>query len=336
MHQHNRYIITWFYQESEEEASYYPQMNRKGSSALAHSIYMKIQVPFFLTFHHYNPDARLLFFTNLKARQLPGFLLRMFEQIQVEIVTLPYISRPPRDWYGSWQNQFYLFDILRWMQRKMNPTDSLIVCDADCLCCKSLHGLFESIERDGSALYEFITRPEVRVNGIRLEQMQELYIRTYHERPQQPIVYYGGELVGLRGDAVHHINDAFPELWSRNLTYREERQPTLNEEAHVLSILAERLRLRNANANAYIKRMWTSPQFTNVVAGDEEYPIWHLPYEKKRGLFRLFRTLTKEGGIRNEEAFWERARKVTGVPHITWGKRLCDRFITLGMKFGKH
>lgn len=332
MHRHVRYIVSWFYQESKEEESFYPQLGRKGSSSLARSIYLKIQVPFFHTFRYYNPDIHFLFFTNLKEKDLPDFLLHTFSELSVEVVTLPYTSRPPRDWYSSWQNQFYLYDILRWMQRRMNPTDSVLVCDADCLCRHPLNELFECIERDGSALYEFITRPEVRVNGIRLEQMQELYIRTYHQQPRQPIVYYGGEFIGLRGDAVRHINETFPDLWNKNLSYREERKPTLNEEAHVLSILAERLQLRNSHANRYVKRMWTSPQFTNVEPGDEQMAVWHLPYEKKRGLFRLFDTLSHDGGIRNEDAFWQRAQKVTGVPVISLGKRFCDRLITLRQK----
>ena len=61
------YIATWFYKESKDEASFYPQGGGKGDSPLLHSIYMQIQVPFFVTFRHFNPDAHLLFFTNLEA-----------------------------------------------------------------------------------------------------------------------------------------------------------------------------------------------------------------------------------------------------------------------------
>lgn len=47
MPDHLNYIATWFYKESREEASYYPQVGGKGDSSLVHSIYMHIQVPFF-------------------------------------------------------------------------------------------------------------------------------------------------------------------------------------------------------------------------------------------------------------------------------------------------
>lgn len=40
------YIATWFYKESADEASFYPQAGQRGDSVLTHSIYMQIQVPF--------------------------------------------------------------------------------------------------------------------------------------------------------------------------------------------------------------------------------------------------------------------------------------------------
>ena len=109
--------------------------------------------------------------------------------------------------------------------------------------------------------------------------------------------------------------------------------PKLNEEAHVLSVLAERLDLRNAVANRYVKRMWTSPQFNNVRPEDERLAVWHLPYEKKRGLYRLFRLLEKQKGLGDEERFWHRAKELTGVPAVSLRKRLRDRWTTLIGKF---
>ena len=127
------YIATWFYRESHEEASYYPQAGGRGDSALLHSVYMQIQVPFFTTFRHYNPEAELLFFTNLEADQLPPFLTELFQRTRTEVVTLPYRNRPPKGWYKAWMNQFYVYDIFKEMERRMQLGDTLLVCDADCL-----------------------------------------------------------------------------------------------------------------------------------------------------------------------------------------------------------
>ena len=327
------YIATWFYRESADEASFYPQMGQRGDSALVHSVYMQIQVPFFRTFRHYNPAARLLFFTNLKREGLPRFLLGLFDELGVETVTLPYERRPPKGWYGAWQNQFYLYDILGWMGGRMKADDALLVCDADCLCRTPLDGLFDEIRKQGSALYEFITDRSATINGITLPEMEAFYSGCYGTPPRSPLAYYGGEFIGLRGDSVCRINEAYAGLWAFNLARAGSREPKLNEEAHVLSVLAERLDLRNAIANRYVKRMWTSPQFNNVRLEDERLAVWHLPYEKKRGLYRLFRLLEKQKGLGDEERFWHRAKELTGVPAVSLRKRLRDRWTTLLMWF---
>lgn len=327
------YIATWFYRESADEASFYPQMGQKGDSALVHSVYMQIQVPFFRTFRHYNPAARLLFFTNLKREGLPRFLLELFDELSVETVTLPYTRRPPKGWYEAWQNQFYLYDILSGMDGRMQADDTLLVCDADCLCRMPLDPLFDEIRNNGSALYEFITDRSATINGITLPQMETFYEACYGKPPRLPLAYYGGEFIGLRGDNVRRINEAYPELWAFNLARAGLQAPKLNEEAHVLSMLAERLDLRNAIANRYVKRMWTSPQFNNVRPGDEHLAVWHLPYEKKRGLYRLFRLLEKQKGLGDEARFWEKAKAWTGVPAVSLVKRLRDRWTTLQMRF---
>ena len=327
------YIATWFYRESADEASFYPQMGQRGDSALVHSVYMQIQVPFFRTFRHYNPKARLLFFTNLRREGLPRFLLGLFDELGVETVTLPYERRPPKGWYGAWQNQFYLYDILDWMGGRMKADDALLVCDADCLCRTPLDGLFDEIRKQGSALYEFITDRSATINGITLPEMEAFYTDCYGTPPRSPLAYYGGEFIGLRGDSVCRINEAYAGLWTFNLARADRREPKLNEEAHVLSVFAERLDLRNAVANRYVKRMWTSPQFNNVCPEDERLAVWHLPYEKKRGLYRLFRLLEKQGGLGDEERFWHRAKELTGVPAVSLRKRLRDRWTTLIGKF---
>ena len=208
------YIATWFYRESADEASFYPQMGQRGDSALVHSVYMQIQVPFFRTFRHYNPKARLLFFTNLRRDALPRFLLGLFDELGVETVTLPYERRPPKGWYGAWQNQFYLYDILGWMGGRMKADDALLVCDADCLCRTPLDGLFDEIRKQGSALYEFITDRSATINGITLPEMEAFYTDCYGTPPRSPLAYYGGEFIGLRGDSVCRINEAYAGLWA--------------------------------------------------------------------------------------------------------------------------
>lgn len=317
------YIATWFYKESKDEASFYPQAGGTGDSGLVHSIYMQIQVPFFTTFRHYNPDVRLLFFTNVE--KLPHYLEALFERQKVEIIRIPYRCIPPVGWYPAWRNQFYLYDIWQYMGSRMSDNDNLLICDADCLCTTPLDALFAEVTANGSALYELAYDQAKDINGISLENLTKLYEECYGKKPSQPITYYGGEFFALRGDIVKEVNKAYRPLWEFNLKlFAENRSNKMNEEALFFSVLAERLNIRNSTGNKYIKRLWTTPKYNNVAAGDEKLAIWHLPYEKKRGLYYLFTLLQKSPSIEDETAFLQRASFYTGVPTVRFGKKVKD------------
>lgn len=317
------YIATWFYKESKEEASFYPQVGGAGDSELVHSIYMQIQVPFFTTFKHYNPNVKMLFFTNVE--KLPAYLEALFARQNVEVVRLPYRCIPPQGWYPAWRNQFYLYDIWQYMGQRMQDDDNLLVCDADCLCTTSLDPLFADVTAHGSALYELTSDQTKSINGISLADMTKLYEDCYGQKPSREIAYYGGEFFALRGDIVKEVNNAYRPLWDYNLRLFAENCPRkLNEEALFFSILAERLNIRNTIGNKYIKRLWTTPTYNNVVPSDEQLAIWHLPYEKKRGLYYLFLHLQKHPSIDHEEDFRRRASFYTGVPVVSLRKKTKD------------
>ncbi|MCD8317733.1 MAG: hypothetical protein LUC45_02235 [Paraprevotella sp.] len=326
------YIATWFYRESHDEASFYPQAGGRGDSALLHSVYMQIQVPFFTTFRHYNSRAELLFFTNLPAEELPPVLLALFRRTATKVVTLPYRNKPPKGWYKAWMNQFYLYDILVEMERRMQPSDTLLVCDADCLCRTPLDDLFREVRTDGSSLYDMEYPYEYPINGTSRKQMDAVYEACYGLSPSVPLCYYGGEFVALRTDAVAGINREFPPLWKFNFTLPADA-PRLHEEAHMLGLLAERLHLRQATANRYVKRMWTNRYFNNVRPGDERMPVWHLPSEKKLGLYYLYRMLERQGDFSDEARFWRKAGEYCGIPHIGLKKKTKDLLTTLQNKF---
>ena len=329
------YIATWFYKESKEDASFYPQAGKRGDSALVHSIYMQIQVPFFTTFRHYHPNDKLLFFSNLD--QFPDYLERLFKELQIETICLPYLCIPPEGWYGAWRNQFYLYDILRYMEKRMQADDTLLVCDADCLCMRPLEQLFSDTRKHGSALYDASDRPDLSVNGITLKEMTDIYNDCYGEAKnpeikEELVHYYGGEFISLRGDVVAQINEAYPALWNYNLERFAANRPKLNEEAHFLSVVATRLNIHNNIANQYVKRLWTYPKYNTVEKGDEQLAVWHLPYEKKRGLYLLYKHFVNHPAFDDEEAFRKKASAYTGVPTVTLGKRIRDFYTILLLK----
>lgn len=330
----NHYIATWFYREDAAEASYYPQAGGKGDSALLHSVYMQIQVPFFTTFARYNADARLLFFTNIDPAQLPPYLLRLFGRLGVQAVRLDYRHRPPEGWYRAWRNQFFLYDILDYMAEKMEADDTLLISDADCICRRTLHPLWDDMrtEGHGAAFYELSTDTSENINGITLTDMTRLYTDCYGTAPRRPLAYCGGEFVAFTGEVVGRICSEYGQLWQHNLCCFAEGRSKLNEEAHFLSLLAERLGVRNNVAGKYVKRLWTTPQYNNVQPGDEQLVVWHMPYEKKRGLYRLYRWLQRHPHFDDDNRFWTMAGRYCGIPRIGLGKRIHDRIHTLWMK----
>ena len=316
------YIATWFYKESAEEASYYPQMGRKGNSSLAHSVYMQIQVPFFVTFHHYNQDCRFLFFTNIK--ELPDYLITLFDKLGVEIVVLDYTCAPPKGWHDSWTNQFFLYDILKAFSSRMDDDDILSIVDADCVCQRSLLPFFDNVRKKGCGLYE-LHKNKWNINGLSQTEAENIYTSFYGVAPSQALSYYGGEFISLRGDKVKEVNAAYGPLWNYNLQLFQEHKPKLNEEALFFSVLAERLHLRNNDANPIFRRIWTNPEFFMSTPEDLFLSVWHLPYEKRRGLHYLYNKLTKDSyEIADEKEFWAAAARYCGIPVITKWKKFRD------------
>lgn len=321
------YIATWFYREAADEASYYPQAGR-GSSSLVHSVYMQIQVPFFISFKHFNPRARMLFFTNMPADQLPPYLRDTLRHVDAQVITLAYRCRPPRQWFKAWANQFYLYDILRYMEPHLQAHDLLAILDADCLCLQPLDPLFSQAQRDGSALYALPQARSYSSNGTSIEQMETLY-QAHYGQPHT-LHYFGGELILLRADALQAVNREFTTLARYNFNL-PPTAPRLHEEAHFMSVIAAHLRLDHPTANPYIKRLWTHPRFNTVSPGDETLAIWHLPYEKKRGLHRLYRHLLRHDlQITDDTDFRQRASRYCGIPRITPAKRLTDLWLRAG------
>lgn len=314
------YIATWFYRESGEGTSFYPQAGR-GDSPLLHSIYMQIQVTFLTTFRYYNPAAKLLFFTNLEETLLPPFLRATLKRTATETVTLPYLHRPPKDWYKAWANQFYLYDMLLYMERRMKRGDTVTVCDGDCLCRAPLDTLIASVRSQGSALYPLDYPRTKAVNGTTTEEMEQIYEGCYGEK--KTLRYYGGEFISLRDDAVAAVNKEYPRLWKYNIS-QPSGAPRLNEEAHTFSLLAARAGIEHGTAGVYVKRLWTLPAYNNVTKGDERLAVWHLPCEKKTGLHRLCRLILSRGGMGDEKTFWKKAGRWCGVPRTGLCKRLAD------------
>lgn len=326
-------ISTWFYKESKEDGSFYPQVG-SGASPLAHSIYMQIQVPFFTTIRHYNPSDKLIFFTNLDV--LPEYLDTLFKRLSVDVVKLPYTCKPPKGWHDSWTNQFYVYDILKWAESHVAKDDVFLITDADCVCHKPLDEFFLRTKEFGAGLYDThysCTNAELMINGITAGQLTKLYYDYKQiQNPSQTdlIAYYGGEFIAFRGDIIPLVNKEYEKLWSFNLDRFHQNLPKLNEEALLLSVLVKSLGLENTIGNDYVNRIWTTKLYYTVKETDFSLALWHMPSEKKRGLYRLYRYFSKHPEVPvPDEKFWQWAGQICGLSGLTIRKRLQDRIMML-------
>ena len=304
------HIITWLYAEKEGEESSYPQVGMLSSSPAFLAVYWKCVYVFFRTALESQPkETRYLFFTNLT--ELPTDLNGVdfnafFQESGIKVIHRELSKKTPVNWYGSWRNQLYVFDILDAIK---DSDGNFMILDSDIVFRKDVTPVFEEISRNGVLEYimEYDSYNDDKlINGITTKQMREIYAGIYNEYPDD-LLYGGGEFIGLTGEFVNRILGEFPFLWEKNYRLFEEGKPKLNEEAHLLSVLYYRCGRQNNLARSCIKRMWSTVRYDTLSHEDLELPIWHLPAEKKYALAGMFNRLRNGKTVSASMAFLERA-----------------------------
>ncbi len=194
--------------------------------------------------------------------------------------------KTPPDWFGSWRNQFYIFDILYDLETKgFDKDDCILILDSDCIITKNLDPIFRDLKNRGVLVYSCRYPDNHVINGITKKQMCDIYNEIYNEN--KIIDYFGGEFIGLRADMISNILKEFKFLWECNFKLYEKKETKLNEEAHFLSIIYERLNLIFLVREDYIKRIWNTPKYWNAKEKDSSIFILHMPAQKITG-FKYF------------------------------------------------
>jgi len=288
-------IATWIYLDSADESSVYPQVGKQSHLPAFQMIYWQCVAVFFEYSVRYNPSARHVLFSNQTAEQLPrqnGFdWPEHLKRLGVELVTLPLSWQTPPGYFGSWRNQFYIFDILKFFEKQVYDDDTpLLVFDSDCIVTRPLDGLFDAVRTQGLMVLPILHAPDDNINGITRKDMRTLYTSLNGKDPGGDPVYYGGEVFAATPPAVRRINALMPSIWQTMMQHHSAGRPKFNEEAHFLSYCYEQIG-KFASLEPFIRRIWTSTRYTDVQATDLQLPIWHLPSEKKGGIAILFRWL---------------------------------------------
>lgn len=295
------YLATWFYAETPDDESYYPQVGGNTSSSSFQMIYWKCVYCFFesVRLTHNKNMPNLLFFTNVNniPEDICGINLnKYFDDNNINVIKFELSNKVPKDWYSAWRNQFYLFDILDYCGKS---DGNYLILDSDCLIRKSLIPIFELIKKNNIINYNYGYADDHVINGISTLQMRELYTEFFAEEGQQ-LSYYCGEFIGVNNNVIPDILKTYHLLWKLNYRKYLSKQPKLNEEAHFLSLIYYKLGYTEALANNFIKRIWTSVRYDNACASDYNLTIWHLPDEKKYGFDRIFKWLSSENRTKQD------------------------------------
>lgn len=328
------YISTWIYLDSPEESSEYPQVGKQSHLADFQKVYWKCVAVFFALSTQFNPQRRHLLFSNKTLEEIPqidGFdLQRFLKEKNVEVVTLPLTWQTPEGYFGKWRNQFYIFDILQFIENDFksadgskSPTDPdkscFIILDSDCIINRPLDALFAEIARHGLLALPMPYSETHNINGVTREEMRQIYTELDGSDPGENPLYYGGEIFAATLPVIRQISAMAPAVWQNMLERHRANRPKLNEEAHFLSYCYHKTG-RFGSLERFIKRIWTSPQYTNVQPEDANLPIWHLPSEKTGGIALLF------GQLKNGNLKWNELGGYLGVPtrtkYLNWRHRL--------------
>ncbi len=298
------YLVTWFYSEEANDASYYPSVGGSSSSAKIQYIYWRCIYVFFRSALITNRDVitDFVFFTNVE--NLPTVdgvnFKEFFEENHIRVVLQELTRKTPKDWYGAWRNQFYLFDILKHFQ---DADGNILILDSDCVVNAPLKSLYEEIHEKGILTLPIDYSVKREINGCSIEQMREIYRRILKTPQSNGLLYMGGEFVAIRGDKTAPLMEMFETIWAKNYELYEAKEPKLNEEAHVLSLCYYALGAQNEAGRKYIRRIWNALNCDQVMESDLALPIWHLPAEKKFGFKELFRKLKAKKQLSGEQLY---------------------------------
>lgn len=309
----SNYIISWFFSESKNDESYYPQVGGRASSDNFKNIYWKCILDFYYS-SRINNDCKHIFFTNVNniPEILDGInIKKFFYDNNIEIINIDLTNKTPKNWFNAWRNQFYIFDILQYVALNLNDHDNVIILDSDCLIMKNLDNVFEKIRKSKCIAYEIKYPFDYKINGITRKDMKEIYNDVYKENIEE-ISYYGGEFIGVTIPTAKLIIEEYKTLWDKNYEFYKKGKNKLNEEAHFLSVIYTKLNLNNNKASEFIKRMWTSNTFSNVEDDDKNLYIWHLPAEKKTGFIYFYKYISLDRI--NKENLNKISSKLMGVP----------------------
>jgi hypothetical protein len=292
------YICTWLYADSDDEQSTHHQLRGLSSSDQFQAIYWRCVSAFFATSFRQQPTARHVLFTNVTS--LPVVenvsIASLLDSLNVEVVRLPLTFITPPNYYHWWRDQFYVFDILRYLSERLSLSDSAVVLDSDCVWISHVAPMWKAIRRDGVLTYVVTYDPHWKNNGLSRVDMSTVASALLEAEVQHPLVYCGGELQAATGAELRQLVPEVLTVWKQLMDRHSRKEPVFREEGQTLSYIYYKLGYPLGNGDPFIRRILTDSLgfANNSTSHDHGLVVWHVPLEKRLGIRRLFTSITDE------------------------------------------
>jgi hypothetical protein len=288
-------IATWLVADTPADQTDYPQVPGNSATIAFQAIYWRCVVCFFATSVKMQVPARRILFTNVESvPAVDGYDLNtVLSDLGVEVIYLPITHRLRRSAVASWGNQFYILDIIHEAAKRLQ-FESFIVLDSDCVWVRPAEDFLGDLVRFGVLTLDLAHREDELINGISRQDLRQV-AQVLSGKPVTHVPHYVcGEIFACSRERIDEVRGHAARLWNM---VKDDPNPALREEAHLLSVVYDVMNVPPGGADAHIKRMWTAFHWNNVTSEDiaSGRCLWHLPYEKRDGFADLFAEVTHPG-----------------------------------------
>jgi hypothetical protein len=235
----------------------------------------------------YNPGIELLL---IYSGRIPEAIQREFSDLGVRLVELPFsVYRVPDRF--PWSAAYYKLDAVEWLTRE---SDQFFLIDTDTVCTGPLDDVWAEAE-DRILLFETGHRVSHRFRDI-INRFGAALDGKAHRA-----IHYGGEAIAAsRAEAAVWVQNMWEvfALMQDHWDFFDAQNPEQSDEM-VVSLVAERMSGKIGSLKPYLERYWTMDGF-RLLSTNYKFnavDIWHLPWEKRSGLMRLYGYIRKHNRL---------------------------------------
>ena len=267
-------------------------------------MYYRCMVVCYASLRRIYQNSQLVLFTN---RLLPEPFSSQLSSMGVETKSCPSRFVSDSKFKNGFPGCLFTLDVIDQLAQTLPAgVTALILLDNDCVVRCRVDELTEHFDKKAGI---FAYAPGYPVNMIANGQSRAsltLALSYMQDKLHDaPIPLYGGEFYGIPvamlPELARHVNQFWNWMGVQGI---DIIGADLTEE-HVMSVALAMCSEPVLQADAYIKRIWTTEHYSTVIGNEFEIPIWHLPSEKKRGFNKLYKYWIDRNGFDrlNNEAF---------------------------------